>query len=70
MKKPVSKEEIVRAELRRETERFLSGGGEVAGFRRVSAGKNPDDAPLFLNRRLFTEPPLPRISRPGSHSGH
>jgi HSP20 family molecular chaperone IbpA len=29
LKKPVSKEDV-RAELRRETERFLSGGGEVA----------------------------------------
>jgi len=28
------------------------------------SGKNPGDPPLFLNRRLFIEPPLPRTPIP------
>ncbi len=63
MKKPVSKDEV-RAELQQETERFLNEGGEVAKIPQGVSGKNPDDAPVFLNRRLFTEPPLPRTPVP------
>jgi hypothetical protein len=55
LKKPVSKEEI-RAELERETERFLKAGGSVENIPRGISGRNPGEPPLFLNRRLFIEP--------------
>jgi hypothetical protein len=63
LKKPVSKEEV-RAALQQETERFLDRGGEVEQIPQGVSGKNPGDAPLFLNRRLFTEPPIPRTPVP------
>lgn len=55
LKKPLSKAEI-RAQLERETEQFLNGGGEVDSIPRGISGKDPGDPPLFLNRRLFVEP--------------
>jgi hypothetical protein len=63
LKKPVSKEDV-RAELQQQTERFLSRGGEVKNIPTGVSGKNPGDPPLFLNRRLFVEPPLPRTPIP------
>ena len=63
VKKPVSKTEI-RAELERETERFLKRGGHVEDIPRGLSGKNPGDAPLFLNRRLFVEPKTSRTLVP------
>lgn len=55
MKKPVSKEEL-RAELQRATDRFLQQGGHVENIPRGTSGKDPGEAPMFLNRRLFIEP--------------
>lgn len=55
MKKPPSKSDL-RDELRQEVEDFLEQGGEVQSIPRGVSGKNPGDAPLFLNRRLFIEP--------------
>ena len=65
LKKPVSKDDI-RAELELATARFLQHGGEVDDIPRGISGKNPGDAPLFLNRRLFIEPrntrtPVPEV---------
>ena len=58
MKKPVSKADV-RAELQEEIERFLRHGGEVENIPPGVSGKEPGDPPLFLNRRLFIEPPIP-----------
>ena len=55
MKKPVSKADL-RNELQEETERFLRQGGSVENIPQGISGKDPGDAPLFLNRRLFIEP--------------
>ena len=55
MKKPESKADI-RDALLAETERFLKQGGNVETIERGISGKDPQDAPLFLNRRLFLEP--------------
>jgi hypothetical protein len=63
LKLPVSKEDL-RAALQRETERFLDKGGEVKRIPRGISGTNPGDPPLFLNRRLFIEPPTPRTPIP------
>lgn len=63
MKKPVSKSDI-RDELREETERFLNRGGHVEEVPRGISGKDPGDAPIFLNRRLFIEPKTPRTLVP------
>ncbi|TDG13677.1 hypothetical protein E2F43_09145 [Seongchinamella unica] len=63
MKKPISKDEI-RAELERETERFLKRGGQVENVPRGLSGKDPGDPPLFLNRRLFIEPKASRTLVP------
>ncbi|QFU76219.1 hypothetical protein EY643_11415 [Halioglobus maricola] len=63
MKKPASKADI-RAQLEQETERFLSGGGNVENIPQGISGKDPTDAPLFLNRRLFIEPSAPRTLVP------
>ena len=63
MKKPVSKADE-RAKLQQEMERFLNRGGEVENIPRGVSGKDPGDPPLFLNRRLFVEPPLPRTPIP------
>tara|TARA_R110001599_G_scaffold353231_1_gene590991 strand:+ start:68681 stop:69040 length:360 start_codon:yes stop_codon:yes gene_type:complete len=63
LKKPVSKADE-RARLLREMEGFLNGGGEVESVPTGVSGKDPGDPPLFLNRRLFLEPPLPRTPIP------
>ena len=63
MKKPVSKADES-AKLQQEMERFLNRGGEVENIPRGVSGKDPGDPPLFLNRRLFVEPPLPRTPIP------
>ncbi|MEP1472271.1 MAG: hypothetical protein ABJK20_00265 [Halieaceae bacterium] len=63
MKKPVNKDEL-RAEMERETERFLSGGGNVENVPRGKSGKDPSDAPLFLSKRLFLEPRAERTLVP------
>ncbi len=63
LKKPVSKAEI-RAQLERETKRFLEGGGEVDRIPRGISGKDPGEPPLFLNRRLFVEPRTQRTLVP------
>ncbi len=55
LKKSVSKAEV-REKLEEETERFLRKGGEVKEIPVGESGKNPDDPPLYLNRRLFVEP--------------
>ena len=63
MKKPVSKADI-RDELLEETERFLKKGGSVDKIPQGLSGKNPGDPPVFLNRRLFIEPKVPRTLVP------
>lgn len=63
MKKTVSKADI-RAELERETQRFLKQGGEVENVPRGISGKDPSDPPLFLNRTLFVEPKTRRTLVP------
>ena len=63
MKKPVSKAEI-RAELERQTERFLNRGGHVENVPRGLSGKEPGEPPVFLNRRLFIEPKTSRTLVP------
>jgi hypothetical protein len=55
LKKPQSKADI-RDALQAETERFLKQGGNVETIASGISGKDPQDAPLFLNRRLFLEP--------------
>lgn len=63
MKKPVSKAEI-RRELEREVESFLEHGGEVQNIPQGTSGKNPQDPPTYLNRRLFIEPRAERTHIP------
>jgi hypothetical protein len=63
LKKPVSKSDI-RDELQEEMERFLAQGGQVQTIPRGISGKDPGDAPLFLNRRLFIEPRTKRTLVP------
>jgi hypothetical protein len=63
LKKPVSKSDI-RDELQEEMERFLQQGGQVESVPRGISGKDPGDAPLFLNRRLFVEPRTKRTLVP------
>jgi hypothetical protein len=63
LKKPVSKSDI-RDELQEEMERFLAQGGQVQSIPRGISGKDPGDAPLFLNRRLFIEPRTKRTLVP------
>jgi len=65
LKPPVSKADM-RAELDREMEQFLQQGGHVENIPQGISGKDPGDAPLFLNSRLFIEPrgsrtPLPEV---------
>ena len=55
MKKPPSKEDL-RDALQKETERFLSRGGRVEEIPQGISGREPGDAPLLPNRRLFIEP--------------
>lgn len=63
LKKPASKSDI-RDELRKEMECFLKRGGLVTQIPQGISGRNPSDAPLFLNRRLFVEPRTPRTQIP------
>ena len=63
MDKPPSKADI-RADLERETRRYLREGGQVQQVPAGMSGKDPGEAPLFLNRRLFTEPPSTRTPVP------
>jgi hypothetical protein len=63
LEKALSKADI-RAALERETQRYLREGGSVQAVPRGASGKDPGDAPLFLNRRLFTEPPTSRTLVP------
>ncbi len=63
MKKPVSKEDI-RRELQREVDYFLEQGGSVERIPQGISGKNPQDPPLYLNRRLFIEPKSNRTHIP------
>jgi hypothetical protein len=63
LKKPVSKADV-RTALQEETERFLDQGGAVENIPRGVSGKNPGDPPVFLNRRLFIEPPTARTPIP------
>jgi hypothetical protein len=56
----------MRAQLAQEVEDFLRGGGEVKEIPRGISGKDPSQPPLFLTRRLFTEPresrtPVPEV---------
>ena len=50
--------------MERETERFLSRGGNVETVHRGKSGKDPSDAPLFLSKRLFLEPRAKRTLVP------
>lgn len=43
---------------------FLSDGGHVNEVPRGISGKNPGDAPVYLSRRLFSEPPASRTYVP------
>jgi hypothetical protein len=63
LKKPVSKSDI-RDELQEEMDRFLKQGGQVESIPRGISGKDPGDAPLFLNRSLFIEPRAQRTPVP------
>ncbi|MEM1114699.1 MAG: hypothetical protein AAGI11_22490 [Pseudomonadota bacterium] len=63
MKKPTSKDEI-RADLEAQMERFLDKGGVVQSVPSGISGKDPNEAPLFLNRRLFLEPRTKRTLVP------
>lgn len=54
----------IRDQLARETERFLKQGGQVEEIPQGISGKDPGDAPLFLNRRLFIEPKSSRTLVP------
>jgi len=63
LKKPVSKADI-RNQLQQETEYFLKRGGNVESVPQGISGKEPGDAPLFLNRRLFLEPRTKRTLVP------
>jgi hypothetical protein len=63
LKKLASKADIS-AELQEEMERFLQHGGSVQDIPRGTSGKDPGEAPLFLNRRLFVEPRAERTLVP------
>ncbi len=63
MKKPVTKDDI-RDQLQEQTERFLKHGGNVENVPQGISGKDPGEAPVFLNRRLFLEPRTPRTPVP------
>lgn len=63
VKKPVSKADL-RKQLDQETERFLRQGGNVDKIPQGISGKEPGDAPVFLNRRLFVEPRTSRTLVP------
>jgi hypothetical protein len=63
VKRPVSKADI-RSELQREVDQFLKKGGEVENIPQGKSGKNPQDPPHYLNRRLFVEPRTKRTHVP------
>jgi hypothetical protein len=63
VKKPVNKDEL-RAELERETERFLNRGGEVESVPQGCSGQGDSASPRYPTRRLFLEPPTPRTFVP------
>ncbi len=63
LKKPVSKDDL-RAELERETERFLQRGGEVERVPQGLSGQDSQEQPYKRTRRLFLEPPTPRTFVP------
>lgn len=63
MEKALSKADI-RASLEQEMQAYLRDGGRVQKVPTGTSGKNPGDAPLFLNRRLFAEPPASRTPVP------
>jgi hypothetical protein len=63
LKKPVTKSDM-RDALQKETERFLKQGGSVDEIPQGTSGKDPQDPPLFLNRRLFLEPKASRTPVP------
>jgi len=63
LKKVISKADI-RGDLQREMDRFLRGGGKVDEIPQGCSGKNPGDAPIFLNGRLFVEPKAERTLVP------
>lgn len=45
-------------------ERYLMRGGRVTEVPQGQSGKEPDDPPVFLNRRLFVEPRTKRTLVP------
>lgn len=47
-----------------EMEQFLQGGGHVEDIPQGISGKDPGDAPVFLNRQLFVEPKTQRTLVP------
>jgi hypothetical protein len=63
LKKLDSKDDI-RNQLLQETDRFLAQGGNVNKIPQGISGKNAEDPPLFLNRRLFVEPKASRTPVP------
>ncbi|MCB1854391.1 MAG: hypothetical protein H6988_01320 [Pseudomonadales bacterium] len=63
MKKPVSKADV-RAELEKETARFLRQGGQIKDIPRGVSGREPGTQPPLPNRRLFIEPREPRTEIP------
>ena len=50
--------------MQQEMENFLNQGGEVESVPRGISGQDSGDPPVFLNRRLFIEPPTPRTPIP------
>lgn len=54
----------LRADLDRETRRFLQAGGEVKSVPSGVSGKDPLAPPLYLTRRLFSEPRAERTLIP------
>jgi|TARA_R100000005_G_C5002787_1_gene210632 hypothetical protein len=54
----------LRADLDRETQRFLQEGGEVKSVPPGVSGKDPLAPPLYLTRRLFAEPRTERTLVP------
>lgn len=45
-------------------QRFLRDGGQVKEIPSGQSGKDPGEAPVFLSRRLFSEPPAQRTLVP------
>ena len=63
VKKLPTKEEQ-RAQLELETKRFLNRGGTVDAIPRGTSGKNANEPPLYLTRRLFDQPRAERTFVP------